>query len=187
MQHFISEHQGWIEVVCGSMYSGKTEELLKRIQRATIAKQKVIVFKPLIDDRYAKDYVVSHDKNKIEATIIENPRDILLLAKNADVIGIDEIQFMDHSVIEIVSVLANAGKRVIVAGLDMDYMGRPFGPMPELMAIAEDVTKNHAICVVCGNPAQYSQRIVPEDSLIAIGSDNMYEARCRNCFVKPHK
>ena len=185
MLNYISERQGWIEVVCGSMYSGKTDELIRRLKRATIAKQKVITFKPKIDDRYHKEYIVTHDKNSFEAIVVENPEDILTVGKDADVIGIDEGQFMGIGLIEVVNTLANAGKRVIIAGLDMDYKGKPFSPIPELMAIAEHVQKEHAICVVCGNPANYSQRVIPEEELIAVGSTGMYEARCRLHFVKP--
>lgn len=185
MLNYISERQGWIEVVCGSMYSGKTDELIRRLKRATIAKQKVMTFKPKIDDRYHKENIVSHDKHSFEAIVIDKPEEILLQAKNADVVGIDEGQFMGMGLIAVANTLAKAGKRVIIAGLDMDYKGKPFSPIPELMAIAEHVQKEHAICVVCGNPANFSQRIIPEEQLISVGSTGMYEARCRLHFIKP--
>jgi thymidine kinase len=185
MLNYITERQGWVEVVCGSMYSGKTDELIRRLKRATIAKQKVITFKPNIDDRYHKKNIVSHDQNSFEAITIDTPEEILHQAKDADVVGIDEGQFMGMGLVDVVNKLASAGKRVIIAGLDMDYLGNPFSPIPELMAIAEHVQKEHAICVVCGNPANYSQRVVPEEDLIAVGSTGMYEARCRLHFVKP--
>jgi thymidine kinase len=187
MYNVLTEKQGWIEVICGSMYSGKSEELIRRLKRALIAKQKISIFKPQIDVRFSEDHIVSHDKNKLEAIMINNPEDILLLAKDADVVGIDEAQFMGMNLINIVSKLANAGKRVIIAGLDMDYRGEPFHPMPELMAIAEDITKTHAICIICGNLAQYTQRLSEETSLIVLGASESYDARCRNHFIRPHK
>lgn len=183
MYNVLTEKQGWIEVVCGSMYSGKSEELIRRLKRARIAKLKVEIFKPVVDTRYFKEYIVSHDQNKLEAHLIDDPKDILRLAKDADVIGIDEAQFLGEELVAIVNQLAIAGKRVVLAGLDMDYLGRPFHPMPELLSIAESITKLHAICSQCGNPALYSYRTSEEESLIAIGSADKYEARCRNHFI----
>ncbi|MCB0279353.1 MAG: thymidine kinase [Calditrichaeota bacterium] len=185
MLNYLHEKQGWIEVICGSMYSGKSEELIRRLKRAEIAKQRIAIFKPYIDERYEKEYIISHDQRKLKSQRIDKPYEMLSLAKNADVIAIDEAQFMDNSLIDVVETLANAGKRVIVAGLDMDYRGEPFHPMPAIIAKAEEVTKVHAICVVCGNPANFSQRIAQNDDLIAIGSNDLYEARCRLHFIKP--
>ena len=184
MLNYLHEKQGWIEVVCGSMYSGKSEELIRRLKRAEIAKQKVEIFKPKLDHRYEKEYIVSHDKRKLESHRIEKAEEILILAKDADVIGIDEAQFLGDSLVKVAAQLANAGKRVVIAGLDMDYKGNPFQPIPDLMAIAENVTKTHAICVVCGNPANFSQRIIASDDIIEIGSEDMYEARCRLHFYR---
>ena len=185
MFNVFHEHQGWIEVICGCMYSGKSEELIRRLKRASIAKQRVDIFKPQIDDRYVADHIVSHDKNKLKAHRISDPKDILLLGKDSDVIGIDEAQFMGMGLPEVVDTLAYAGKRVIVAGLDLDYRGIPFEPMPHIISIAETVTKTHAICVKCGNPAHYSQRTVEEKEIIAIGAQDKYEAVCRLHFIKP--
>ncbi|MCM2323657.1 MAG: thymidine kinase [Oligoflexia bacterium] len=179
---------GCIEVVCGSMFSGKTEELLRRVKRAQIARQKVQVFKPVIDNRYSVDHVQSHNANKVASRPIEKARDILrFVDDNTRVVGIDEAQFFDEAVVEVAQKLAFRGIRVIVAGLDMDFRGQPFGPMPRLLAVAEDVTKLSAVCVVCGNPASRSQRIVPtgaaeaDGGRIAVGGNEMYEARCRFC------
>lgn len=187
MFNVFHEQQGWIEVICGCMYSGKSEELIRRLKRAAIAKQKVAIFKPKIDVRYVKDHIVSHDKNKLKAHLIDDPEEILTIAQNSDVIGIDEAQFMGEKLPEIVDILANAGKRVIVAGLDLDYRGIPFEPMPAIISIAETVTKTHAICVKCGNPAHYSQRTVEETEIIAIGAQDKYEAVCRLHFRKPRE
>ena len=181
------EKQGWIEVICGCMYSGKSEELIRRLKRASIAKQRVDIFKPQIDVRYVKDHIVSHDKNKLKAHLIEDPEEILLLAKDSDVVGIDEAQFMGEKLPKILDTLAYAGKRVIVAGLDLDYRGIPFDPMPKILSIAETVTKTHAICVKCGNPAHYSQRTVEEKEIISIGAQDKYEAVCRLHFIKPRE
>ncbi len=179
---------GFIEVICGSMFSGKTEELLRRLKRAQIARQKVQVFKPVIDNRYSADHVQSHDANKIISRPVEKARDILKFVEdNTRVVGIDEAQFFDDSVVDIAQKLAYRGIRVIVAGLDMDFRGQPFGPMPKLLAVAEDVTKLSAVCVVCGSPATRTQRISGSpalktpDALIAVGAKDMYEARCRFC------
>ena len=175
---------GSIEVICGSMFSGKTEELIRRLKRANYARQKVEIFKPAIDDRYDQDKVVSHDENKIHSTSIKSTREILSLANNIEVVGIDEAQFFDEDLVEICNYLANKGIRVIVAGLDMDYLGKPFGPIPKLMAIAESVTKVHAICVKCGNIANHSHRISVEKTLVVVGESRSYEPLCRSCFSK---
>lgn len=174
--------QGSIEVICGSMFSGKTEELIRRIKRAQIAKLKVEIFKPLIDTRYAVAEVVSHDKNSINSTAVESSSTILLLGTQAQVVGIDEAQFFDDNLPDVCNVLANKGIRVIVAGLDMDFKGRPFGPVPALMAIAEHVTKVHAVCVCCGAPANYSYRTSSKEGKVLIGEKESYEPRCRNCY-----
>lgn len=173
---------GWIEVVCGSMFSGKTEELIRRLNRALIAKQKVEIFKPSIDTRYAENDVVSHNENSIRSTPVQFANDILLLAGNCDVVGIDEAQFFDEEIVEVAVKLANNGKRVILAGLDMDFQAQPFGPMPKLMGIAEFVTKVHAICVRCGGVASYSYRLVNQTEKVLVGEKESYEARCRSCY-----
>ncbi len=179
----IEKHQaGWIEVIVGSMFSGKTEELIRRLRRAQYAKQKVEIFKPLIDTRYSENNVVSHDANSIPSTPVEASGRILLLASEVDVVGIDEAQFFDKGIIDVCEMLANYGTRVIVAGLDMDYLGRPFGPMPALMAKAEYITKVHAICVRCGNLANYSHRLTNNSQLIQLGEKDSYEPLCRKCF-----
>ena len=178
------QRSGWIEVVCGSMFSGKTEELIRRLKRATFAKQKVEIFKPDTDIRYDKVEVVSHDQNSIPSTPVSASSSILLLADDCDVIGIDEAQFFDRELPNVCHQLANRGIRVIVAGLDMDFKGKPFGPMPDLMAMAEYVTKVHAICVRCGSLAQFSHRTTTEESLILLGETEHYEPICRTCFNK---
>ena len=173
---------GSIEVICGSMFSGKTEELIRRLKRAQIARLKVQCFKPVIDDRYSKDHVMRHDATKILSIPIEKSIQVLeKLDDNTRVVGIDEAQFFDEGIVEICQKLANRGVRVLVAGLDLDYLGRPFEPMPRLLALAEDVTKLHAICMVCGGEASRSQRLISNDDQIAVGSKDMYEARCRLC------
>jgi thymidine kinase len=179
-----SSKKGWIEVICGSMFSGKTEELLRRIRRAQFAKQKIELFKPAIDKRYAETEMVSHDASAMPSTPVHNAAEILLYVSidSVEVVGIDEIQFFDEGIVEVCNQLANAGIRVIVAGLDMDYLGNPFGPMPELMAIAEYVSKVHAICVQCGDLAHYSHRIVAGDKQLLIGEKDAYQPLCRNCF-----
>ncbi|MFC6102574.1 thymidine kinase [Olivibacter domesticus] len=174
--------QGSIEVICGSMFSGKTEELIRRLKRAQIAKLKVEIFKPLVDTRYALSEVVSHDKNSINSTAVESSSTMLLLGTQAQVVGIDEAQFFDDNLPEVCNILANKGIRVIVAGLDMDFKGRPFGPVPALMAIAEHVTKVHAVCVCCGAPANYSYRTSSKEGKVLIGEKESYEPRCRNCY-----
>lgn len=177
-----SRRQGWIEVIAGSMFSGKTEELLRRLRRARIAQQNVEIFKPVIDRRYGEEEVVSHDANSIRCTPVESSGNILLLSGNTDVIGIDEAQFFDAGLLEVCNNLANQGVRVIVAGLDMDYKGKPFGPIPALMACAEYVTKVHAICVRCGDLAHHSFRLKGSDRLVEVGAFESYEAVCRACY-----
>jgi len=179
-----AKNRGWVEVICGSMFSGKTEELIRRLRRAEYAKLKVEIFKPMVDTRYSEDDVVSHDENTIRSTPVESSGNILLLAGNVDVIGIDEAQFFDKNLVDVCNKLANNGIRVIVAGLDMDYLGKPFGPIPALMAEAEYVTKVHAICMQCGNLAQYSHRTAQSDKLVLLGEINEYEPLCRVCFNK---
>ena len=179
----ISNIKGSIEVICGSMFSGKTEELIRRLNRAKIAKQKVEIFKPKIDVRYDEINVVSHDENSIPSTPVETSSQILLYVEDASVIGIDEAQFFDDELFNVCNQLADRGVRVIVAGLDMDYLGNPFGPMPKLMAIAEEVTKVHAICMQCGNLAQYSHRTVKNDKLVMLGEKDTYEPLCRSCYL----
>jgi len=174
--------RGWIEVVVGSMFSGKTEELIRRMKRATFAKQQVEIFKPKLDVRYSEEEVVSHDKNAIRSTPVETSANILLLANNVDVVGIDEAQFFDEGLVDVCNQLANRGLRVIVAGLDMDFRGKPFGPIPGLMAAAEYVTKVHAICVYCGELAQYSHRTLENEKLVLLGETKEYEPLCRKCF-----
>jgi len=173
---------GWIEVICGSMFSGKTEELIRRMRRAEIAKQNIVLFKPRIDDRYATDFVISHDKRVIEAVSVDDAHQIQMLAKIYDVIGIDEIQFFGPEIVQVCEELASSGKRVIVSGLDQDFLGNPFDPMPALLCVGEYITKELAICVVCGNPADRTQRIVDEQARVVIGGNDFYEARCRKCF-----
>jgi thymidine kinase len=173
---------GWIEVICGSMFSGKTEELIRRLNRATIAQQKVEIFKPAIDIRYHDADIVSHNQNAIRSTPVNASEEIMLMAGDCEVVGIDEAQFFDSGVVDIANKLAEQGKRVIVAGLDMDSKGMPFGPMPALMAVAEYVTKVHAICVVCGDIANYSYRKVKNENQVMLGESETYEARCRRCY-----
>ncbi len=187
MLHIVKQHTGWIEVICGSMFSGKTEELIRRLRRAAIARQRVEIFKPKIDNRYSEKEIVSHDQQKIKSHTIENPEEILTYALEAQVVGIDEAQFFDDSLVHVSQTLANMGKRVIIAGLDQDYRGKPFDPIPQLLAIAEYITKTHAICVVCGNPANHTQRTSDDTGRVVVGAGNIYEARCRNCFVPPKK
>ncbi|MBB1560523.1 MAG: thymidine kinase [Flavobacteriaceae bacterium] len=179
-----AKQSGWMEVICGSMFSGKTEELIRRLRRAEMAGQQVEIFKPKLDNRYADEEVVSHNQNKIKSTPVETPDEILLLGSNCDVVGIDEAQFFDESIVEIANQLANNGVRVVIAGLDMDYMGRPFGPMPNLMATAEYVTKVHAICKRTGNLANYSMRTSGSDDLVQLGETDSYEAVSRKVFTE---
>jgi thymidine kinase len=175
---------GWIEVVCGSMFSGKTEELIRRLKRAQFAKQKVEIFKPAIDKRYDENKVVSHDSNEITSTPVESSSSILLLANDVDVVGIDEAQFFDDEIVSVCNKLANSGIRVIVAGLDMDYTGKPFGPMPNLMATAEYVTKVHAICVHTGKLAHFSHRIVANENQVLLGEKDAYIPLSREAFIQ---
>ncbi len=180
----IQQNTGWIEVICGSMYSGKTEELIRRIHRVEYARQKIQVFKPLIDNRYDASDIVSHRQNSQPSTPLKNISQIMaLIDADTQVVAIDEAQFFDDDIVKIAQDLANNGKRVIIAGLDQDYMGEPFGPMPQLLAIAEYITKNLAICVKCGNPANRTQRLIHDEHKILVGADGMYEARCRNCHT----
>ncbi|MCP4313744.1 MAG: thymidine kinase [Bacteroidetes bacterium] len=179
-----SRGQGWIEVISGSMFSGKTEELIRRLRRATIARQKVEIFKPLIEVRYSVEEVVSHDDNAIHSTPVDSASNILLLANEVEVVGIDEAQFFDDGLVSVCNQLADSGIRVIVAGLDMDYRGIPFGPMPKLLSIAEYVTKVHAICVRCGTLANHTHRLSQDDKLIVLGETDIYEPLCRACYAK---
>ncbi len=176
-------NQGWIEVVVGSMFSGKSEELIRRLRRAQIARQTVQIFKPLIDRRYSDDHIVSHSEMRIESCAVPSSGALLdEVAPDTEVVGIDEGQFFDQELPMICDTLANQGKRVIVAGLDQDYLGKPFEPMPQLLAIAEYITKTHAICMVCGNPANHTQRLVASGDRVLVGAQGLYEARCRRCF-----
>lgn len=181
------ERRGWIEVICGSMFSGKTEELIRRLKRVRIANLKVEIFKPAIDVRYDEQKIVSHDENKIASTPIENSRSILMYAQDVDVVGIDEAQFFDDQIAPVCEQLALNGMRVIVAGLDMDFKGRPFGQMPNLLAIADYITKLHAICVVCGNIANVSYRKVADEGQVLLGEKDIYEPRCRVCALLGNK
>ncbi len=179
-----AKQSGWMEVICGSMFSGKTEELIRRLRRAEMAGQNVEIFKPKIDVRYDEEEVVSHNQNKIRSTPVESSNEILLLGSTCDVVGIDEAQFFDEGIVEVANQLANNGVRVVIAGLDMDFLGRPFGPMPNLMATAEYVTKVHAICKKTGNLANYSMRISNSKDLVQLGETDSYEAVSRKVFVE---
>ena len=183
-QNYKGERRGWIEVVCGSMFSGKTEELIRRLKRARIANLKVEIYKPTIDTRYDSNKVVSHDANTIESTPVDHSSKIIALAQNAEVVGIDEAQFFDEGILDVCEQLVMQGKRVIVAGLDMDYLGKPFGPMPQLLAMADFITKLHAICVQCGHLANISYRTSEEAGTVVLGEKNNYEPRCRICASK---
>src|ERR687883_1103812 len=177
---------GWIEVIAGSMFSGKSEELIRRLRRARIARQKVQVFKPAIDVRYSHDHIVSHSEMRHESSTVETAAELLArVERGTEVVGIDEGQFFDNELVSVANELAHRGVRVIIAGLDQDYTGKPFEPMPQLLAIAEYITKTHAICVRCGQPANYSQRTVEVEGQVVVGAAESYEARCRRCFV-PH-
>jgi thymidine kinase len=177
---------GWIEVIAGSMFSGKSEELIRRLRRAKIARQKVQVFKPEIDERFSQDHIVSHSEMRHESSNIRSAAEVLAkVERDTEVVGIDEGQFFDNELVSVANELAQRGVRVIIAGLDQDYTGRPWEPMPQLLAIAEYITKTHAICMKCGQPANYSQRIFESEERVAVGATGMYEARCRRCFV-PH-
>lgn len=178
------QSQGWIEVICGSMFSGKTEELIRRLKRAKIAQLQVEIFKPASDVRYHEEDIVSHNQNSIRSTPVLSASEILLLAGDCDVVGLDEVQFFDDQIVDVCNTLANQGKRVIIAGLDMDFQGKPFGSMPNLMSIAEYVTKVHAVCVQCGGVAQYSYRTVNQQQTVLLGETDSYQAKCRTCFHK---
>jgi thymidine kinase len=174
---------GWIEVVCGPMFSGKSEELIRRLRRAEIARQRVQIFKPAIDERYSEDHIVSHSDLKIRSEAVRNAAELeQKLDLRSEVIGIDEAQFLGPEVVELVVRLADMGKRIIIAGLDTDYLGRPFHPMPELLAVADEITKALAICMQCGNPAKHTQRLIASEDLVVVGAAGLYEARCRRCF-----
>ena len=174
---------GWIEVITGSMFSGKSEELIRRLRRAQIARQNVQIFKPRVDSRYSDDYIVSHSEMRMESRAVANSAELVAAVDPAtEVVGIDEGQFFDPELPAVCDALANQGKRVIVAGLDQDYLGKPFEPMPQLLAIAEYITKTHAVCVVCGSPASHTQRLVASSERVLMGAQGIYEARCRRCF-----
>jgi len=181
------QRQGWIEVICGSMFSGKTEELIRRLKRAKFAKQKVEIFKPGIDTRYDENNVVSHDANTIISTAVPSSTNILLLSTDVDVVGIDEAQFFDEEIVNVCNQLASKGVRVVVAGLDMDFLGKPFGPMPALIASAEYITKVHAICVNCGELAHFSHRTVANQKTVMLGEMDSYEPLCRACYNEAMK
>ncbi|HUX61247.1 MAG TPA: thymidine kinase [Ignavibacteriaceae bacterium] len=183
--HSMPKETGWIEVIAGCMFSGKTEELIRRLRRATIAKQKVKIFKPKIDTRYSASDIVSHSEQSLPSILIEDINEVLNSSDDADVIGIDEAQFFSNDIISICNKLANSGKRIIIAGLDQDYRGIPFEPMPQLLAIAEYITKTLAICMVCGNPADKTQRKTQSAERVIVGAADIYEARCRKCHYIP--
>ncbi len=183
--HSSPKNTGWIEVIVGCMFSGKTEELIRRMRRAQIARQKVMIFKPRIDNRYNSNHIVSHSEQSLISTVVETPEEILALSSEAQVIGVDEGQFFSAMIVDVCEQLANEGKRVIVAGLDQDYRGKPFEPMPQLLAVAEYITKTLAICVVCGNPADRTQRTSDSHERVVVGAKDLYEARCRLCFRPP--
>ena len=185
--NIIRSKGGWIEAICGSMYSGKTEELIRRLRRSEIAKQKVTIIKPQIDTRYSDNHIVSHSDLKIPSIPVKSASEILEKAMDADVVGIDEAQFFGMELVDVCQTLADKGKRVIVAGLDQDYRGEPFEPIPELLAISEYITKTLAICMVCGNPANRTQRTTEDEERVIVGGTKIYEARCRNCYEPPKK
>ncbi len=187
MDTFIQRQTGWIEVICGSMFSGKTEELIRRVRRAQIARQKVELFKPAIDTRYSNDEIVSHDDQKLPSRVVKDANEMIPFSLEAQVVAIDEAQFYKKNIVKVCKTLANMGKRVIIAGLDTDYRGEPFSPIPDLLAIAEYITKTHAICVVCGNPANFTQRTTKSKDQVLIGTSDIYEARCRNCYEPPNE
>ncbi|MBK7106782.1 MAG: thymidine kinase [Ignavibacteriae bacterium] len=185
--HSTPVNTGWIEVIAGCMFSGKTEELIRRLRRAKIAKLNVIVFKPKIDIRYSKEEIVSHSEQSLSSQVVETPQEILEFSKNAQVVGIDEAQFFSEDLVEVCNKLADSGKRVIVAGLDQDYRGIPFEPIPQLLAQAEYITKTLAICVKCGNPADKTQRTINTKERVVVGASDSYEARCRKCHYIPNE
>jgi thymidine kinase len=183
MDNALRGNIGWIEVICGSMFSGKSEELIRRLRRAQIARQRVQIFKPRMDARYSEDHIVSHSDQKIASQVVNTSKEVMdNLDMRTEVIGIDEAQFFDKDIVAVCNRLADMGKRVIVAGLDQDYLGRPFDPMPQLLAIAEYITKTLAICVRCGNPANRTQRLIESEERVVVGAADIYEARCRRCF-----
>jgi len=184
-QHLLPKNTGWIEVICGCMFSGKTEELIRRIRRAQIAKQSVAIFKPRLDTRYSTEHIVSHSEQSLTSQAVDDASEILVLSQHAQVVGIDEAQFFKGNLVAVCEQLANQGKRVVVAGLDQDYRGKPFDPIPQLLAVAEYITKTLAICVVCGNPADRTQRKTPQQDRVLIGAKDIYEARCRHCHTPP--
>ena len=184
-QHLLPKNTGWIEVICGCMFSGKTEELIRRIRRAQIAKQTVAIFKPRLDTRYSTEHIVSHSEQSLTSLAVDDASEILGLSEHAQVVGIDEAQFFKGNLVAVCEQLANQGKRVVVAGLDQDYRGKPFDPIPQLLAVAEYITKTLAICVVCGNPADRTQRKTPQQDRVLIGAKDIYEARCRHCHTPP--
>lgn len=181
MLHIVPKGIGWIEVICGPMFSGKTEELIRRLRRAEFAKLNRVIFKPRIDDRYSKGHIVSHDAQRVPSTPVDSALEILEKAHDAQVIGIDEAQFFGMELVDVCQQLADQGKRVIVAGLDQDYKGKPFEPIPQLLAVAEYITKTLAICVKCGNPANRTQRLSKDSARVVVGATDIYEARCRFC------
>jgi len=185
--HLLPKDTGWIEVIAGCMFSGKTEELIRRLRRATIAKQNVKIFKPRIDARFSNSSIVSHSEQSLPSILIDDINEVIESAKDAKVVGIDEAQFFSADIVNICNTLANNGKRVIVAGLDQDYKGIPFEPMPQLLAIAEYITKTLAICVVCGNPADKTQRKTLSSERVVVGASDIYEARCRKCHYIPNE
>ncbi len=181
--NFAKGSLGWIEVICGPMFSGKSEELIRRLRRAEIARQRVQIFKPAIDQRYSEDHIVSHSDLKIRSEPVKDAVEFeSKLDRRVEVIGIDEAQFLGEGIVDVVIRLADVGKRIVIAGLDTDYLGRPFHPMPELLAVADEITKTLAICMQCGNPAKHTQRLVASEDLIVVGAAGLYEARCRRCF-----
>ena len=185
--HSMPKETGWIEVIAGCMFSGKTEELIRRLRRATIAKQKVKIFKPTIDNRYSLSDIVSHSEQSLPSILIDDINEVLNIANDSDVIGIDEAQFFSNDIVKVCNQLANNGKRIIIAGLDQDYRGIPFEPMPQLLAIAEYITKTLAICMVCGNPADKTQRKTESAERVVVGAADIYEARCRKCHYIPNE
>lgn len=180
-----TRRSGWIEVICGSMFSGKTEELMRRLRLARIARQRVVIFKPEVDDRYSSTHIVSHDDRRVDSIVAHTAWEVYEKARGYDVVGIDEGQFFGTPIVEVCDRLADEGARVVVAGLDQDFRGRPFEPLPQLLAIAEYITKNLAVCVMCGAPANRSQRLSGQSEQVVVGATDTYEARCRRCFVPP--
>lgn len=186
MDTLVRNSTGWIEVICGSMFSGKSEELIRRLRRAQIARQRVQIFKPKLDSRFSEHHIVSHSELKIASQAVMSSQEVLRAVHDrTEVVGIDEAQFFDSGIVEVCQKLANGGKRIIIAGLDKDFRGKPFDPIPELLAVAEYITKTLAICMKCGNPANYTQRLISSEERILVGAEEAYEARCRRCFEPP--